>query len=184
MKTLVRDILVTLAIAAIIFLGLRTTVQSFDIEGPSMLPNFHTGERVLVNKLVYKFRQPQTGDVIIFHSPNSQQGDLIKRIIGLPGESVEIKNGIVYIHKQNGQVLALDEPYVAEPALRDYKGSIIPENAYFVLGDNRNYSEDSRHGWVVPRQNIVGKAWLITWPPSAWGLAANYPLEEKVSATQ
>ena len=183
MKTLVRDILVTLAIAAVIFLMLRTTVQSFDIDGPSMQPNFYTGQRVLVNKVVYKFREPQRGDVIIFPSPNSQQGDLIKRVIGLPGESVEIKNGIVYIHK-DGQVFPLDEPYVKEPARNDFKGSQIPENAYFVLGDNRNHSDDSRSGWVVPRQNIIGEAWLITWPPSAWGLAANYPFEEKVSAAQ
>lgn len=184
MKTLVRDILVTLAIAAVIFLMLRTTVQSFDIEGPSMQPNFYTGQRVLVNKLVYKFREPQRGDVIIFPSPNSQQGDLIKRVIGLPGESVEIKNGIVYIHK-DGQVFPLDEPYIIkEPARNDFKGSQIPENAYFVLGDNRNHSDDSRSGWVVPRQNIIGEAWLITWPPSAWGPAANYPFEEKVSAAQ
>jgi signal peptidase I len=184
MKTLVRDILVTLAIAAVIFLALRTTVQSFDIDGPCMEPNFYTGQRVLVNKVVYKFGEPQRGDVIIFHSPNSQQGDLIKRIIGLPGESVEITNGIVYIHEEDGQVWALDEPYVPEPARNDFQGSQIPENAYFVLGDNRNYSDDSRGGWVVPRQNIIGKAWLITWPPSAWGLAANYPLENKASATQ
>lgn len=184
MKAIVRDILVTLAIAAVIFFALRSTVQSFDIDGPSMQPNFYTGQRVLVNKVVYYFREPQRGDIIIFRSPNSQQGDLIKRIIGLPGESVEIKNGIVYIHEENGQVWALEEPYVAEPARSAYKGSVIPENSYFVLGDNRNHSNDSRAGWVVPRQNIVGEAWLITWPPSAWGLVANYPFEEKVSAAQ
>jgi signal peptidase I len=184
LKTLVRDILVTLVIAAVIFLALRTTVQSFAIEGPSMEPNFYTGQRVLVNKLVYKFHEPQRGDVIIFRSPNSQQGDLIKRVIGLPGESVEIRDGKVYIHKQDGQVFPLDEPYVNEPARNAFQGSTIPENAYFVLGDNRNHSEDSRHGWLVPRQNIIGEAWLITWPPSAWGLAANHPFEEKVSAAQ
>jgi signal peptidase I len=183
MKNIVYDILVTLGIAAVIFFALRTTVESFDIDGPCMQPNFYTGQRVLVNKVVYRFREPQRGDVIIFQSPNSQQGDLIKRIIGLPGESVEIADGRVYIHK-DGQVFPLDEPYVPEPARNDYKGSIIPENTYFVLGDNRNYSDDSRGGWVVPRQNIVGEAWLITWPPSAWGLAANYPFEGKVSATQ
>ncbi len=184
MKSLVRDILITLAIAAAIFFALRTTIQSFDIEGPSMQPNFYTGQRVLVNKLVYSFREPQRGDIIVFRSPNSQQGDLIKRIIGLPGESVEIKDGLVYIREADGQVWTLDEPYVAEPARNTYKGSIIPENTYFVLGDNRNYSNDSRSGWVVPRRNIVGEAWLTTWPPSAWGLAANYPFEEKASGAQ
>jgi signal peptidase I len=183
MKGIVYDILLTLGIAAVIFFALRSTVESFDIDGPCMQPNFYTGQRVLVNKVVYKFRAPQRGDVIIFQSPRPEQGDLIKRIIGLPGESVEIADGRVYIHK-DGQVFPLDEPYVPEPARNDYKGSIIPENTYFVLGDNRNYSDDSRGGWVVPRQNIVGEAWLITWPPSAWGLAANYPFDKKVSATQ
>lgn len=184
MKAVVRDILVTLAIAAVIFLALRTSIQSFDIEQPSMQPNFYAGQRVLVNKLVYRFGEPQRGDVIIFQSPISQQGNLIKRVIGLPGESVEIKDGIVYIHKQDGQVLALNEPYVKEPARNDFTGSQIPENTYFVLGDNRNISDDSRYGWVVPRQNIIGKAWLITWPPSAWGLAANYSFENVASAAQ
>jgi signal peptidase I len=184
MKGIVYDILLTLGIAAVIFFALRSTVESFDIDGPSMQPNFYTGQRVMVNKLVYRFREPQRGDIIVFRSPNSQQGDLIKRIIGLPGESVEIKDGIVYIHEAGGQVQALDEPYVAEPARNDYKGSIIPENSYFVLGDNRNYSSDSRGGWVVPRQNIVGEAWLTTWPPSAWGLADNYPFAEKASGAQ
>ncbi len=181
MKTFVRDILVTLAIAAVLFFALRATIQSFDIEGPSMQPSFYSGQRVLVNKLVYRFHEPQTGDVIIFHSPRTEQGDLIKRVIGLPGESVEIRDGRVYIHKQDGQVWPLDEPYINEPARNDFKGSQIPENCYFVLGDNRNQSDDSRYGWVVPRENIIGKAWLTTWPPSAWGLAANYPFPNKAS---
>ena len=116
--------------------------------------------------------------MIIFHPPDIQQGDYIKRIIGLPGETIEIKDGIVYMHKENGNVLPLDEPYVTKPATDAFQGNKIPENEYFVLGDNRNNSSDSRHGWTLPRQNIVGKAWLAIWPPTKWGLAANYPLPE------
>ncbi len=174
MKNVIRDVLITVVIAAVIFLGLRAVVQSFDVDGPSMEPNFHTGERVLVNKLVYHLHGPQRGDVIVFVSPHEGQGDLIKRVIGLPGESVDIKNGTVYIHKTNGQVVALNEPYIDSQARSDYTGQIIPPNDYFVLGDNRVVADDSRYGWLVPKQSIIGKAWLLTWPPREWGLAQNY----------
>ncbi len=178
MKAFLRDILTTLIIAAVIFFGLQATVQSFVVVYSCMEPNFQEGQWLLVNKVVYKFHAPQRGDVVIFHSPNSEQDDYIKRIIGLPGESVEIKEGTVYIHKEDGIVLPLDEPYVTRPANQPFKGDIIPEGEYFVLGDNRNNSGDSRYGWTVPRQNIIGKAWLSIWPPDKWGLAANYPLPE------
>lgn len=179
MKAFFRDTLMTLLIAAVIFFGLQVTVQSFIVDGPSMNPSFHTGQRLLINKIVYKIHDPERGDIVIFRSPNSQQDDYIKRIIGLPGESVEIKDGVVYIHKENGNVLPLDEPYITEQAKDDYTGGKISENEYFVLGDNRNNSSDSRHGWTLPRQNIIGKVWLSTWPPDEWGLVANYPLKSK-----
>ncbi len=97
MRAFLRDTVMTLIIAALIFFGLQAVVQSFIVDGPSMTPNFHDGQRVVVNKAVYRFHEPERGDVIIFRSPNSQQDDYIKRIIGLPGESVEIREGIVYI---------------------------------------------------------------------------------------
>ncbi len=178
MRAFLRDSLITLIIAAVIFFGLQATVQSFVVDGPSMNPNFDDGQRLLVNKVVYKFHEPERGDVIVFHPPNNQQGDYIKRIIGLPGESVEIKEGMVYIHKKDGNVFSLDEPYVTYQAEYPFKGDTIPENEYFVLGDNRNNSGDSRTGWTVPRQNIIGKALLSIWPPHKWGLAANYPLPD------
>ncbi len=193
MKTFFRDLLTTLLIAVVIFLGLRATVQSIIIEGPSMNLSFHDGQRILVNKaaydfqigdkIVYHFQEPQRGDVIIlnpspFHNP--MVTPFIKRIIGLPGESVEIKEGIVYIHQEDGNTLPLNEPYITEQVALSFKGDIIPENEYFVLGDNRNNSDDSRNGWTVPRQNIIGKAWLSIWPPDKWGLAANYSLQEQI----
>lgn len=181
MRTLFRDILITLTLAAVIFLGLQATVQKFVVEGPSMNSKFHHGQQLLVNKAVYKFfHEPERGDVVIFHPPGNRQGNYIKRIIGFPGESVEIREGIVYIHMEDGTVVPLDEPYITNPARDAFQGGKIPENEYFVLGDNRNNSDDSRRGWTVPRQNMIGKAWLSIWPLGEWGLAANYPLQEQI----
>ncbi|MFC1943129.1 signal peptidase I [Chloroflexota bacterium] len=174
MKGFLRDTLTTLIIAVVIFFGLQAAVQSFEIDGPSMIPNFHDGQRIVVNKAVYRFHEPERGDVVIFRSPNSQQDDYIKRIIGLPGESVEIKEGTVYIHRGDDNVLPLDESYLIELAEQAFKGDIIPDNEYFVLGDNRKNSNDSRHGWMLPRQNIIGKVWLSIWPPDEWGLMPDY----------
>ena len=174
MKAAIRDILITILIAAVVYLGLRTAVQSFRVEGPSMLPNFHTGEWVLVSKLVYRFHPPRRGDVIIFRSPQDRKTNLIKRVIGFPGESVDIRNGAVYVREADGETIKLDEPYITYMAVGSFTGSVIPANYYFVLGDNRPVSEDSRFGWLVTKQDILGKAWLDTWPPRNWGLAANF----------
>ena len=179
MRTFLRDTLVIVLIAAVIFFGLQVTIQSFVIYYPSMEPNFVEKQRILVNKVVYNFHNPERGDVIILVNPNNPNEDYIKRIIGLPGESVEIKEGVVYIHKDDDNVLLLDEPYIAEPPSHAFKGDIIPENEYFVLGDNRNNSIDSRSGWTVPHQNIIGKAWLLIWPLDSWGLAANFHFQEE-----
>ena len=178
MRTFLRDTLTTLILAAVIFFGLQFTIQHSVVISPSMVPSLQVGQHLIIHKVVYKFHEPERGDVIVFHPVNSQQGDYIKRIIGLPGESVEIKEGIVYIHKKDSSVFPLDEPYITDPAKLPFRGDTIPENEYFVLGDNRNNSGDSRSGWTLPRQNIVGKAWLSIWPRDRWGLAPNYPFEE------
>lgn len=146
--------------------------------------NFQDGQRVLVNKVVYEFHEPERGDVIVFAPPefhNQKVTPFIKRIIGLPGESVEIKEGTLYIHTKNSKIMPLDEPYIAEKSTSFFKGGVIPKNEYFVLGDNRKNSSDSRRGWTVPRQNITGKTWLTIWPPGKWGLAANYSLQEQIN---
>ena len=176
MRTFLRDTLVTLILAAVIFLGLQTTVDSIIVVGPSMKPGFASGQRLIINKAVYQFlHEPARGDVIVFHPPNNDHDDYIKRIIGLPGESIEIRNGMVYIHKEGGSVLPLDEPYVTAPAKEPFRGDKIPPNNYFVLGDNRNDSSDSRNDWLLPRENIIGKAWLSIWPP---GLVTDYQLPQ------
>jgi len=180
MRTILRDILITLLLVAVIFGGLQITFDRYVVDGSSMNPTLHDGQRLLINKLVYNFHEPQRGDVIIFSTPDRGQKHYIKRIIGLPGESVEIKDGVVYIHQPGGSVFALDEPYVTQPATQDFTGDIILENEYFFLGDNRNNSEDSRSGWRLSREDIAGNAWLSIWPPSQWGVVNNYPLQEQI----
>lgn len=174
MKAFFREILITLILAIVIFILLQTTIQSTVVIGPSMEPDLHNRQRLLISKAVYAFQEPERGDVIIFHSPNDNRDDYIKRIIGLPGDTVEIKDGVVYI---NGSQLR--EPYIADSPKYTFQTQKIAQNSYFVLGDNRNNSNDSHNGWVVPRQNIIGKAWLSIWPPTTWGLAPNYPLQEQ-----
>ena len=143
-----------------------------------MEPSFQDGQQILVIKVAYSLHEPERGDVIIFHPPpphSLQATPFIKRIIALPGDTVEIKNGSVYV---NG--LQLDEPYIKEPPNYTFPRYKIPGNNYFVLGDNRNNANDSHTGWTVPRQNIIGKAWLSIWPPGKWGVVNNYPLQEQL----
>jgi len=178
MRTFLREVLITVIIALVIFLLLHATVQSFVVVGSSMEPNSQNGERLVTNKLVYKFHEPERGEVIVFHPPNNQRTDYIKRVIATPGDSVEVKNGAVYV---NGT--KLNEPYIKEPPTYTLTERKIPENEYFVLGDNRNNSNDSHNGWTVPRQNIIGKAWLVFWPPNEWGLVHHYPLQEQPASS-
>lgn len=179
MKAFLRDTLTTLILAVVLYFGIRTTIQTYPVNGTSMMPSFIDKQRLVVNKTVYKFfHEPQRGDVIIFVAPNNPKEDYIKRVIGLPGESVEIKEGKVYILRKGATLLPLNEPYITEATKRDFKSDVIPKNEYFVLGDNRNNSGDSRQGWTVPRQKIIGKAWLSIWPQEKWGLATNYSFPE------
>ena len=170
-----RQILITILIVVVIFLGMHYSLQSFTVSGQSMVPSFIDGEWLLVDKLTYRFSSPDRGDVIIFNPPpgNSDQ-PYIKRIIGLPGEYIEIKNGRIYISNDEG-----DFEYVEYTDLPDipvsYSDSwVIPEDEYFVLGDNRPVSGDSRSFDTVPRDNILGKVWIRYWPPSEWGLSPSY----------
>jgi len=135
----------------------------------------YEGQRLLGNKAAYIFGDPQRGDVVIFIAPDPMEGDYIKRVIALPGDTVEVKEGAVYI---NG--FKLDEPYIKSPPGYSLEEQKIPENMYFVLGDNRNNSADSHNNWLVPRQNMIGKAWLLTWPPTEWGVVPSYSLEEQL----
>jgi signal peptidase I len=168
------EILIILLIAAALFVGLRLTIQTYIVNGPIMEPNYWQNEWIIINKLAYKIKAPHRGDIIVFQPPISSTKPFIKRIIGLPGETVEIKDATVYVHKTDGDIITLQEPYIKEPFFTNYTGIIIPENEYFVMGDNRNNSSDSRYGWLVSRDKIRGQAWISVWPPSLWGLADNY----------
>lgn len=178
MKTFFREIVITAILALVIFFVIQVTIGSFIVVGISMEPSFHNEQRLLVNKVVYRLHEPERGDVIVFEPVDSEQGDYIKRIIALPNDTIEVKKGAVYVNDAK-----LDEPYIKNPPSYTIKQKKIPENSYFVLGDNRNNSNDSHNGWVVPRQKIVGKAWLLIWPPTEWGLVPDYSLPEQLASS-
>ncbi len=188
-----REVVETLLLALLIFLAVRATVQNFKVEGSSMLPSLEDGQYIIVNKLSYAqfdlgifdflpffdagedstrhlFGSPKRGDVVVFESPRNPDRDFIKRIIGEPGDKVDVRDGVVYI---NGE--RLEEPYVSR--LSCPCGSWdVPEGHYFVLGDHRNNSSDSRASTVgmIPEGKIIGKAWFSYWPLSDVGPAPNH----------
>ncbi len=175
-RSFLRDLVETLLLTLIIFLIVNALTGRFQVRGTSMEPTLHNGQYIIVSKLSYRLGDPQRGDIIVFRPPNGAHEDYIKRIIGLPGEKVEIREGAVWI---NGY--RLEEPYITTPT--PYTGSWeLGPDEYFVLGDNRGGSSDS-HSWgPLPRENIVGKAWLCYWPPQHWGPLPHYqfpPVEEE-----
>jgi signal peptidase I len=178
MKSFLREFLITVGLAVVIFVVAQRTVQTYEVFMTSMEPNFHEGQRIVVNKAVYYFGDPERGDVIIFRPPTniSSNEDFIKRVIGLPGETVEIKDHAVYV---NG--VKLEEPY-AEPPAYTMSAVTIPKDKYFVLGDNRNNSNDSHNGWYVDRKDVRGKAWLSIWPPDEWGIIHDYPFDKQLAS--
>ena len=135
-----------------------------------MEPSFSDEQYLLVNKLTYRFHSPKRGEVIVFHNPRLPSQLYIKRIIGLPGEQVEIREGKVYI---DGKELEENSDFPEIP-YSDNCSVTVPPDHYFVLGDNRNHSSDSRSFGPIPRDDIVGKVWLCYWPPSEWGLSPKY----------
>lgn len=164
-RRVILDILETLILSAVLFLGINAVSARIRVESISMQPNLYAGDFVIVNKLAYKLGKPARGDIIVFrYPPDPSQVPYIKRVIGLPGDEVHIADGNVYI---NGNLLS--EPYLTVTTSRggDWK---VPENALFVMGDNRNNSSDSRAWGMVPMENVIGKALLVYWPPKNWAL--------------
>jgi signal peptidase I len=161
-KHFLLDLLETVGLAVILFLVINTLSARVRVDGFSMLPTLHDGEFVLVNKLAYHTGSPTRGDIIVFQSTTTKDLDLIKRVIGLPGDHIVIGDGRVSV---NGK--RLTEPYIAaEP---DYSGLWdVPKDSLFVLGDNRNDSSDSHVWGFLPIKNVVGKALVIYWPPKEW----------------
>jgi signal peptidase I len=156
-----RDILETILPAVLIALLINVFVgQATRVEGQSMEPGLHTNQRLVVEKMSYRFRGPERFDIVVLRLPSQGDELLIKRVVGLPGETVEIRNGHVYV---DGQML--EEPFaVGETRPGRQSSVVIPPLHVFVLGDNRNHSNDSRSFGPVPIENIVGRAWLSYWP--------------------
>jgi signal peptidase I len=161
------DVLETLILSVILFAVINAVSARIRVDGSSMEPTLNSGEYVVVNKLAYKFGPPKVKDVVVFHFPRDPQQEYIKRIIGLPGDRVNVSNGKVYV---NG--IRLQEDYITSPP--QYEDTwVIPEDSIFVLGDNRNNSSDSHNWGPVPMDYVVGKAVLIYWPPQQWGIIDN-----------
>jgi signal peptidase I len=149
-----------IAVLAILFINIFV-VQSFAVKGSSMDPTLQDGERLWVTKFVYKVRPPKIGDIIVLKYPKDPSIKYIKRVIGVPGDRVNVQNGRLYI---NGN--EIKEPYIKEKMFQDYDFVEVPEQTVFVMGDNRNCSKDSRDPDVgfVPYDNLVGRAIFVFWP--------------------
>ncbi len=158
------DLLETIILAVVLFFAINAVSARVRVDGFSMVPTLQDGEYVLVNRLAYRNKLPERGDIIVFVSPQTSELDLIKRVIGLPSDHIKIYNGVVQVNEQ-----VLEEPYIADAPF--YNGEWdVPEGKLFVLGDNRNDSSDS-HAWgLLPVENVIGKAILIYWPIPEWNL--------------
>jgi signal peptidase I len=160
-RRLWRDVVEIILLVVLTYTPINLMTARAIVEGPSMQPNFHTGNLVIVNRAAYFFSAPQRGDVVVLHNPNNPNNDdLIKRVIGLPGETVEIRAGVVYV---NGT--PIDEPYIRANCGLNCNGLwTLTADEYFILGDNRPNSYDSHNFGPVKRELIVGQAWIKYWP--------------------
>ncbi|MBI3289955.1 signal peptidase I [Candidatus Microgenomates bacterium] len=164
----VQSVALALGIFATVYLFL---LQPHEVRGRSMEPNFTDGEYLLTDKLSYKIDTPKRGDVIVFAAPPSREEDFIKRIIAVPGDTVWVENGKVHINDRE-----LTEGYLPATTMT-FEGPILGESEkvtlaadeYFVLGDNRSHSQDSRYFGIIKKGDILGKAWLVYWPPKQFG---------------
>ncbi|WP_414542438.1 signal peptidase I [Nostoc sp. CCY0012] len=168
--------LTLIAIALCLALLIRTFIaEPRYIPSDSMLPTLHTGDRLVVEKVSYRFHPPISGDIIVFQPPEELQKRgypsdqaFIKRVIGVPGKILKVTNGKVYL---DGEPLI--EDYIAEPPNQPFPPVQVPEDKFFVMGDNRNDSNDSRYWGFLPRQNIIGRATFRFWPPDRIGFIEN-----------
>ena len=170
-SSLLREVAEVVVLAIILYFGISFAVQAVHVEGLSMYATLEDNDYLIANKIDYRLHPPQRGDIVILRPPTTNSTDFIKRIIGLPGERVLIRSGVVYI---NGH--RLDEPYLPEAWVNDANwpdnnsnGQVMGPNEYFVMGDNRNRSQDSRFFGPISRDRIDGKAWFRIWPLDQFG---------------
>jgi signal peptidase I len=162
---LVREVIETIVLTLLMFLVINLAVQNFDVDGHSMEPNLHDQERLMVDKWTYLFHPPARGDVVVFVAPPQPSLDYVKRIIGLPGDVITIHNTTVIVDG-----VTLNDTFVSSAnqgnpfAEKRIENMVVPPNDYFVLGDNRGNSSDSRDWGFLPRKNIIGRAALVYWP--------------------
>lgn len=162
--------IVVFSISIFLFLYLLV-IQPHKIKGSSMEPNFHDGQYLLTDKISYRFNEPQAGDVVVFKAPPDYRDEYIKRIIAVPGEQISIKNGKVF---KNGNIF--EEEYLpndiytnAGKFAEEGEALTVPTQSFFVMGDNREHSLDSRNFGFVSIDKITGRAWFIYWPPTDVG---------------
>ena len=157
-------------LAAVIILPIRYfLIQPFYVKGASMEPNFHDKEYLMINEIGYRFSEPARGEVVVFRYPRDPKQFFIKRVIGIPGDTVEVRDGGVFLDiESTGNFIKLDETYLADETITKPKGELegepLAENEYFLLGDNREHSLDSRNFGAVNDSLIVGKVWFRGWP--------------------
>ncbi|HET6311304.1 MAG TPA: signal peptidase I [Candidatus Nitrosotalea sp.] len=171
-SSLLREVFEVVVLAVILYLGISFAVQAVHVEGLSMYATLDDNDYLIANKIDYRLHAPQRGDIIILRPPADNSKDFIKRVIALPGEKLLIRDGVVYI---NGH--KLDEPYLPEfwSTLNNWTGNggpdgtVMPPNQYFVMGDNRNRSQDSRLFGPISRDRIDGRAWFRIWPLDHFG---------------
>jgi len=183
MRIATREAIETIALAVLLTLLFQASIQLFEVQGSSMDPRLATGDRVLVNKALYMemdanrvarflpwvdtnpgqtwhpFGEPESGDVIVFRFPKNETQSFVKRIVGMPGDTVDVQRGTVFV---NGE--PLDEPYVVHDSKETRPPVKIGRDEYYVMGDNRTQSNDSRNWGTVPADNIIGRVWVGYWP--------------------
>ena len=194
MRALVRELIETVILALVIFLGLQVSIQNFRVEGPSMEPTLEEGQYLIANKLVYlrfkpsslrsllpfiddgddnqvfAFHPPRQGEVIIFRFPRDPTRDFVKRVIAVPGDALEVKDNVLYV---NGD--KLDNAPVRTSQKKNIP-SVVPPDSYFVMGDNRRSSLDSRDWGPVPSDLLIGRGWVSYWPLDRWHILQAFSL--------
>jgi signal peptidase I len=158
-KNMIKDLLQTLVIALLLFVAINIVSARVLVDGNSMEPTLENLDRIIVNRLAYKFDDFSYGDVVVFPSPYNNYEDYIKRVIALPGDSIEIRSGQVFVNNR-----LLEEKYVLESPLEGLEKETMPPGMVFVMGDNRNASSDSRDWGPLPIDSIIGKAVFVYWP--------------------